>query len=151
MSKMKTIKLIISKQRSEFLPCYSPVTIDKRKDWGDNSDNVQKADNGAFLKISNNEVTHLVQPKEDFSAPIGWVKVEYSEHSKILYSKLPIWVDMKPLREGEICTLQTKDGQIQYEIKEESYICYNDNNGLDPSDPWIQTRKELEKNYYFEV
>lgn len=65
--------LVKSRQRDvKFLWCGSPITIDKRNEWGTNGDNLQIALNGAFLKLkSDTEISHLVQPNEDKTAPVG--------------------------------------------------------------------------------
>lgn len=148
MKKNNTVRLIKSNQIASFLPCKCPITIDKRKDWGDNENNFQRAPSGAFLKVGNNEITHLVQPNEDFTAPIGWRR--YHIPVGDAYEKLPIWVSTKAYVKGDVVTLDTADGLIVYDVKEESYICYNDLNGEhNPADAWVQTRKELEKNYLF--
>lgn len=138
-----------SKQRDvQFLFCKSPVTIDKRSEWGDSADNLQQAPNGAFLKTSSpTEVSHLVQPNADKTAPIGWMPG--SEPG--LFDKLPIWVDDENvLQTGAVKKLTTADGEIEYTAKESSMVCYNDLNGApNEADVWVQTVAAIKKNYEF--
>ncbi|HMT01387.1 MAG TPA: hypothetical protein PKC14_03610 [Candidatus Absconditabacterales bacterium] len=140
-------KKINSKQVNVlFIFCFSPVTIDKSAEWGEN--NNQLGPNGAFLKVNEGEemtISHLVQPNNDNSAPVGWVKVGNNR-----YSKAPIWIDEEPLPMGQTVQIQTLDGTMNYEVKENSYRCYNDKNGeADTSDCWVQTEANLKKNYDF--
>jgi hypothetical protein len=141
------MKKIISKQKNVlFVFCADPITLDKRAEWGNYESNFQQAPNGAFLRIvSETKVSHLVQPKEDKSAPIGWV----SGDSEGLFNKAPIWIDDENiLQKGDAKVLNTADGTINREAKEPSMICYNDNNGQpDKKDVWIQPIKEIEENY----
>lgn len=144
------MKLIQSRQESVlFLFCPSPVTIDKRKSWGDSDANFQKAPNGAFLKVLNdNIVSSLVQPNEDKTAPVGWVATSTPGYFK----KAPIWVGRR-VESGEKVSIKTLDSPepIEYTATEESYICYNDLNGSpDIDDCWIQKGSALAKNYYFD-
>jgi len=142
------MRLILSKQNDiPFVFCASPITIDKRADWGNNLDNLQTAANGAFLKLSSpTEVSHLVQPNEDKSAPIGWVRGS----SPGLFSKSPIWVEEEVLQPGETKKMKTMDGNLNFEVKEPSVVCYNgDETGPDLNDGWVQTVRELRKNYEF--
>ena len=136
-----------SKQRGvQFLFCKSPVTIDKRADWGDGADNLQKAPNGAFLKTSSpTEVSHLVKPNADKTAPIGWIPGS----GPGLFDKLPIWVDDENiLQPGNVKKLKTADGEIEYTAKELSMVCYNDLNGApNEADAWAQTVAAIKKNY----
>ena len=153
MKNVTSIVRVLSKQRNVvFVFCPWPVTIDKRADWGPNADNLQHAPNGAFLKINDDAVTvsHLVQPNADKSAPVGWQQT--TPGTPGLYDKLPIWVDNTELVIGSRVSMQTADGKIQYEIKEPSRVCYNGNeNGADYNDGWVQTVKNLEKNYEFQA
>jgi len=142
------MRLIESKQKNVlFIFCANPCTIDK-KDWG-SKNNMQIAPDGAFFKINEgNEMTvsHLVQPDKEFIAPIGWMKKEEANR----YDKAPIWVeDDHPLEVGSVVTVDTADGKISYEVKETSYLCYNNDKDGRPSDCWVQTEKNLKKNYDF--
>lgn len=140
------MKQIESTQRNvRFVFCPNPVTIDKRDEWGDNPENMQQAPNGAFLKFSSDtEVSHLVQPNDDRSAPVGWVVGDEPG----AFHKAPIWVDEKVLQPGTTKELATLDGDIKYEVTEPSMVCYNDNGG-EPNlnDGWVQTVAQIEKNY----
>lgn len=138
---------ILSKQVAvPFVFCPSPVTIDKRADWGDNADNFQNGPKGAFLKMKSPVlVSHLVQPKADKSAPVGWVQ---NPTGPGLFDKAPIWVEDETLEVGAVKNLNTADGPIQYEVKKPSRVCYNERDGAaDPDDAWVQSVEELEKNY----
>lgn len=138
------MRLIRSKQRNvPFVFCASPVTIDKSADWGPG--NLQNAPNGAFLKMSSpTEVSHLVQPNEDKTAPIGWVPGDGSG----LFNKAPIWVEEEILQPGTSRDVNTLDGMIVYQVREPSMICYNgDEKVANIYDGWIQTVRELTKNY----
>lgn len=140
-------KLLSTQQAILFLFCPSPITIDKSAVWGPG--NLQQGLNGAYLKLDDNgAVSHLVQPNEDNTAPIGWVR-STDDHILPCFDKAPIWIDnQKPLSADDKLSLITKDGTINYEITELSYICFNDLNGQpDTTDSWIQTEKELKKNY----
>ena len=135
---------VLSKQRNvSFIFCSDPITIDKRKSWGESNDNLQIATNGAFLKMKTPfEVSHLVQPNEDKTAPVGWVSVGDG-----LYNKLPIHI-IRKVEAGEIVELNTLDGKITYECKELSAIVCNDCNGSpDENDCWIQSWENIIKNY----
>ena len=138
------MKLIQSKQRGvKFAWCPSPITIDKRGEWGNSADNLQIGKDGAFLKINDdNSVSHLVQPNKDKTAPIGWIAARNG------YDKLPIWVADEVLEVGTIHKMSTADGPIEYSVTEPSRVCYNDD-GSQPNmnDGWAQTEKNLTKNY----
>lgn len=138
-----------SKQRDvQFLFCKSPVTIDKRADWGDSAENLQHGPNGAFLKTSSpTEVSHLVQPNADKTAPIGWMPGS----GPGLFDKLPIWIyDENVLQAGEVKKLMTADGEMEYTAKDLSLVCLNDLNGApNEADAWVQTIAEIRKNYDF--
>ncbi len=139
------MKRVLSKQTNvQFIFCPSPITIDKRAAWGSSHENLQHGPNGAFLKMKSvTEVSHLVQPNEDKTAPVGWVKGS----SPGLFSKSPIWVG-EELQAGTVKVLNTFDGQIHYEVKKPSFVCFNEPNGkVDDTDVWVQTKEELEKNY----
>ena len=142
--------LLKSKQQNiQFVFCPSPITIDKRASWGDNESNFQHGPNGAFLKmVDSATVSHLVQPKDDLSAPIGWVPTWIPTDQLGRFDKSPIWIDDTPIDRGEV-TLNTKDGTIVYTVTEPSYRCYNmlDDGNPDLADSWIQTVRELDKNY----
>jgi hypothetical protein len=63
---------------------------------------------------------------------------------------MPIWVSSEPLEIGTSVPIQTADGTINYEVKEETYLCANDLNGeANPNDTWAQTRVNLDRNYEF--
>ncbi len=141
------MRKLLSKQIGvHFLFCASPVTIDKRAEWGDSADNLQQAPNGAFLKTSSpTEISHLVQPNADKTAPIGWMPGS----APGLFNKLPIWVDDEYLLQvGEVKKLATADGEIEYTAKELSMVCYNDLNGTpNEADAWVQTVAAVKQNY----
>lgn len=131
-----------------FIHCAAPVTIDKRGSWGDDPDNFQKGPKGAFLKMKDAlSVSHLVQPKPDNSAPIGWMPGSVSG----LFNKLPIWVDdEKVIQTGESITINTADGRIKYTAEKPSMVTYNDLCGQpDPDDAWVQKISDIEANYDF--
>lgn len=137
------MRKIESNQRNiNFSFCPSPVTIDKSSEWGPG--NLQNFPDGVFLKHDDvtGEVTHGVQPNEDKSAPVGWTSDENG------FKKLPIWLG-KELEVGTVTGLETLDGPINYEVTEESYLCYNDNGNGEPNlgDSWAQTKVALDKNY----
>lgn len=138
--------LLKSKQQNiRFIFCPSPIIIDKRVSWGNNESNFQHGPNGAFLKmVDDNNVSHLVQPKVDLSAPIGWIPTDDPGR----FDKSPIWIDDTLIDRSEV-TLNTKDGTIVYTVTEPSYRCYNmlDDGNPDLADSWIQTVRELDKNY----
>jgi hypothetical protein len=138
------MKKVKSKQVAEFVFCKDPMTIDKRASWGDSPDNFRRAPNGAFLKLSGDKVANLVQPNEDFSAPVGWIHVEGRN-----FAKEDIWVE--EIEEGVTeVTLKTLDGPITYTISEPSVICYNGQDEPNLKDCWIQTISNLKKNYEYE-
>ncbi|MSR86637.1 hypothetical protein EXS70_00470 [Candidatus Peribacteria bacterium] len=141
------MRKLLSKQRDvRFFFCPSPVTIDKRSEWGNSADNLQQAPNGAFLKTSSDtEISHLVQPNADKTAPIGWMPGSKPG----LYDKLPIWVDdQNILQPGNVKKLRTADGEIEYTAKEPSMVCYNDLNGTpNEADAWVQNVVAVKKNY----
>ena len=141
------MKKIQSRQRNIlFIFCESPITIDKSKEWGAN--NHQLAPNGAFLKVNEGEelsISHLVQPNDSKSSPIGWIKVGENR-----FDKAPIWIEEEQLPIGKTIPIKTADGLINYEVKEAGHLCYNDNNGEpDLNDCWAQTVVNLKKNYEF--
>jgi len=107
-------------------------------------ENLQKAPNGAFLKFSSDtEVSHLVQPNDDKTAPVGWVVGDKAG----LFHKAPIWIG-EVLEVGTTKELSTLDGDIKYDITEPSMVCYNDRNGEpDLSDAWVQSIAQIKKNY----
>jgi hypothetical protein len=142
-----------SKQQNvPFIWCPDPITIDKRSSWGNTDDNLQVAPNGAFLKVyaelnnctTTQVVSHLVQPKEDKSAPIGWVPVQFG-----LFSKEPIWIDNNIIPSGKTYEFRTADGKMVYCLDEDAKVCYNclENGEPDYEDGWLQKVSEIEKNY----
>lgn len=138
------MKLTKSKQRNvRFIWCANPITIDKRAEWGDSSDNLQIGRDGAFLKINDDgSVSHLIQPNADKTAPIGWMKSEEG------FDKLPIWIEEESLQTGAIHKMNTADGPVEYSVVEPSRVCYNDDAGQpNMNDGWVQTEKNLAKNY----
>lgn len=135
------MKQIESNQRNvNFSFCESPVTIDKSAAWGEG--NLQNFPNGVFLKHdASGDVTHGVQPKEDMSAPIGWLKDENG------FKKLPIWIGER-LAPGTTKNLLTLDGPIDYLVAEDSFVCCNDSDGIpNMKDSWVQSVAEINKNY----
>lgn len=142
------MKKIDSHQRNiRFIFCGSPVTIDKRAAWGNNADNLQQGPNGAFLKMKNEtEVSHLVQPNADKTAPVGWIQGD----GPGLFHKEPIWVDEEVLQPGTVKPIMTLDGPIEYEVKTLSQVCYNDKGNLpNQEDSWVQSVEDIKKNYVF--
>jgi len=131
----------------KFVWCESPITIDKS--WG-----FQDAPNGAFLKLNSEctVVSHLVQPNADKTAPVGWIpstdEVIVKNDLKGFFDKAPIWVSEDVINNQE-CKLKTLDGPITYNITEPSVICCNGVDEPDFEDCWVQTVKELEKNYEY--
>lgn len=147
-----SMRYVTSKQVGVlFVFCPSPVVIDKRAAWGPTADNLQEAPKGAFLKMNKvpgkvDVVSHLVQPNADKSAPVGWM----AGSELGLFDKLPIWVDEEILPVGTIRQVNGLDGVMTYEIKEPSVVTYNgDTNGHNPNDGWVQTVKNVQKNYNF--
>ena len=140
-------KVCSTQRNARFFWCASPITIDKRGDWGNRADCFQKAPNGAFLKTcSETEISHLVQPNKDASAPIGWVPG--SEPG--LFDKAPIWIDEdKLLQPGDEIILDTLDGTINYIAYEVSIVCYNDDGTGRPNkaDVWAQPVAQVQQNY----
>lgn len=146
------MRYVTSKQVGvPFVFCPSPVTIDKRAAWGPMADNLQEAPNGAFMKMNKvsgkvDEVSHLVQPNVDKSAPVGWM----AGAEVGLFDKLPIWVDEKVLQPGTKKEVNGLDGVMTYEVQEPSVVTYNgDESGPDLTDDWVQTVKNVQKNYNF--
>ncbi len=142
------MRLVQSKQKNVvFVFCSFPVTIDKRGDWGPDPSNLQIGPNGAFLKMNSpTVVSHLVQPNQEKTAPVGWVQGE----SAGLFNKAPIWVTDEVLQTGTTKQMKTLDGDLNYEVKEPSMVCYNgDQNGPNLNDGWVQTMNNLQKNYEF--
>ena len=139
------MKRALSKQTGvSFIWCGSPVTIDKRAEWGDGGDNMQVAPNGAFLKLkSQTEVSHLVQPNEEKTAPVGWIKGE----SPGLFDKSPIYIGEK-IEAGQTVQISTLDGEMNYTTTELSVMCANEKDGEpDLADQWVQKWSDVEKNY----
>jgi hypothetical protein len=143
------MKLIPSTQIDvAFVLCRSPITIDKRDAWGPAEGNFQQGPKGAFLKMASaSEVSHLVQPKDDMSAPIGW---EVGSGAG-LFSKAPIWVDAV-LPSGEEKKVETADGPITYRFDEPAIVCYNSDDDGNPNlnDGWVQKISALKKNYVYD-
>lgn len=150
------MKFATSKQVNiPFVFCPDPIVIDKRKSWGESSDNFQNGPNGAFLKMKDYKtVSHLVQPNNDKTAPVGWT---YTGQDN-LYNKLPIFIGEK-INKGETKRVKTLDGEINYEAKEDSWVVYNVKNITNPEecgdyepnldDCWVQKESDLIKNYHF--
>lgn len=140
------MKLIQSRQKDvTFIKCPDPVIIDKSKSWGPG--NLQNGPGGAFLKMKNpSTVSHLVQPNDDFSAPIGWV---YTGKEN-LYDKAPIYVGEKVLK-GETKSLHTLDGFINYVADEDSFVvCNQVDEQPNLADSWLIKESQLKKDYFFE-
>ena len=96
---------------------------------------------------SETEVSHLVQPNEDASAPIGWVATDVPGR----FDKAPIYIGDTIHTAGEVLELKTLDGDIKYEVKEDTVLCYNELNG-EPNmkDVWPQPLAQIKKNYIFD-
>lgn len=145
------MKRIMSTQAGVFFAfCSSPVTIDKRAAWGNTADNLQEAPDGAFIKMNEKDgtlsVSHLVQPNEDKSAPVGWIPGSGPNR----FDKEPIWINEKIIDPGVTTTVNGLDGPMEYTFDEPSIICYNgDENGPDLKDGWVQTLTNLKKNYVY--
>lgn len=140
------MKKIQSNQKSvAFIFCESPIIIDKRASWGENDNNLQKGPKGAFLKLNpENEVSHLVQPNKDRSAPVGWIPTNVTGR----FDKAPIYVGNTIFTKGEVLKLETLDGKVTYEVKEDTMLCYNElNKKPNMKDVWPQTIAEIKKNY----
>lgn len=143
------LKRLKSKQRNiRFVFCPFPITLDMRKEWGQSDDNIQHGPRGAFLKLkANGDISHLVQPNDDLSAPVGWQKAEEIGY----FNKNPIWVEDEVLPSGTTKKLVTLDGPITYTATELSMVCYNEVGGApNPDDGWIQTVAEIQKHYFTE-
>lgn len=141
-----TMRLITSKQTGvRFAKCNSPVIIDKSASWG--AGNRQEAPNGAFLKMDDAGLTvsHLVQPNDDWSAPIGWVPTDKAG----IFDKAPIWVTDEVLDVGAKVAVNTADGPMNYDVAEPSMVCFNSGADGQPNsdDGWVQTLVNLKKNY----
>jgi hypothetical protein len=139
------MRRVTSKQVDvRFVWCGFPITIDKRAEWGDKGENIQIALEGAFLKIkAENEVSHLVQPNADKSAPMGWILGSKPG----FFNKQPIYIG-ETIEKGVTVEVETLDGKIIYTTSEKSVICANEKNGQpDMSDQWVQKMSDIEKNY----
>lgn len=145
---------IESKQKfQKFSWCPHPVTIDKSKDWGPG--NMTEFPDGVFLKHdgSTGDVTHGVQPNADKTAPVGWIKSNLTAALMVpstyqYFDKSPIWIEDETLKEDTV--VKTLDGVIEYKYDPlvASVICYNGcANGPYMEDAWVQTVKNIEKNY----
>ena len=135
--------IVTSKQNNvNFIYCSSPITIDKSKDWGGN--NLQVAET-AWLKLnSDNTVSHLVQDNGFESAPLGWFR-----NSNGSFDKSPIYVIIA--LETGIHPVKTKDGDMDYNVTESSYlVCNLLSNKPDYNDCWVMTKKDLLKHYNYE-
>lgn len=140
------LRLIHSKQQGVYFSyCPHPVTIDKSKDWGEG--NKQCFPKGVFFKHDENDanvVTHGVQPNEEGTAPVGWIKDYLGT-----FEKKPILIG-ETLQPGQTKEINTLDGLINYEVKVTSVMCYNRNEdgSADMNDVYVQSLENLEKNYY---
>jgi hypothetical protein len=136
------MKVLSKQQDVQFIWCPNPVTIDKSSEWG--SGNFQNAPNGAFLKMkSPTEVSHLVQPNEDKTAPIGWVATNKPGY----FDKCPIFI-IENLSIGRCVPVNTLDGDIIYDVKVPSCLVCNLVNGQpNYEDCWIQSEEDILKNY----
>jgi hypothetical protein len=93
------------------------------------------------------QVSHLVQPNADKSAPVGWVQGD----GPGLYHKSPIWVTDEVVPANTDVKVKTLDGELNYKYESPSMITYNgDENGPNLNDGWLTTIKDLEKNYEFQ-
>lgn len=138
-------KILKSKQEKVlFIKNKYPFVIDKSKDWG--PDSLQNFPNGGWLKLNDkNEVLHGVQDIGDWSSLIGWEPDDNENYG--YFKKSPIFL-IKQLSLGKH-KIQTLDGIINYEVKENSYLVCNMIKGLkDLNDIYIITKSELLKNYY---
>lgn len=142
------IKVQSRQKLVKFVWCESPITINKS--WG-----FQDAPDGAFLKLNNEltEVSHLVQPNADKSAPVGWIpsldNIVAINNLKGFFDKAPIWVSPSIIN-NQVLKLKTLDGEIPYDIKEPSVIVCNGIDEPDFEDCWVMKLAELQKNYEVE-
>ena len=143
------MKKLISKQTNiAFLTCTDPVTIDKRASWGNNESNLQSAPNGGFLKLKDaTTISHLVQGNADMTAPVGWIPTG----TPGLFDKKPIWIDEQFVPANTPYKLKTLDGEMEYNLAEDAYICYNSKDDGEPdlADVWLQKESDVKKNYIF--
>lgn len=143
------MKKIESNQKNvRFVYCPDPITLDKSKSWGQG--NIQRADNGAFLKLTKEgTVSNLVQPNSDKSAPIGWIASRETQE-KGFFDKKPIFLDdSKVFQPNEQISLDTLDGKMNYSLDKPFVIVYNttDKGEIDQQDCWVMTLENLSKNY----
>jgi hypothetical protein len=133
-----------SKQKDiKFSWCAMPVTVDLSSLWGEG--NLQSFPSGVFLKHdAEGTITHGVQPKEDNSAPVGWIRQEDG-----LYCKEGIWV-LEKLEVGHTVNIDTLDGEMNCVITKPSYLVAN-GTPEEPNqrDTWSQFTTDLVKNYNF--
>lgn len=118
-----------------------PMTLDKSKDWGEG--NIQEFPNGGFLQFQNGKITHGVQPNEDLSAPIGWVKTDEQD----IFKKKNIYAVQNKF---PIVQLKTKDGDMEYQNPNKNgWVCFNqlENNTPDTTDSWFVTNDQFQKLY----
>lgn len=141
-------KLVRSRQRGvEFIFCPYPVTVDKRKSWGDSPQNVQEFPNGVYLKTdSTGNISHGVQPNDtDGKSPLGWSSTEDPRR----FDKLDIWIDDTVIPAMSVTSVKGKDGFMKYEFEEPSYLCHNCNpdGGIDLDDGWVSKVPSVTKDY----
>lgn len=136
------MKKVSSKQAGvRFAFCPDPVTIDKSASWGEG--NFQDFPNGVFLKFKDDgTISHGVQPNEKGDAPVGWQPTDNPE----LFDKLSIWVGEK-VPAGEKRTISTLDGVMDYNFKEDSYLCYNGDEEANLEDCWVIKESDIVENY----
>ena len=142
-------KIASTQKDVRFAWCSSPIAIDKRGEWGNKHENFQEGPKGAFLKFSSEtEISHLVQPNSDKTAPEGWT----ASDKPGLFDKSPIWVEEEILETGTtktVVSLDNPNGMV-YKITEPSVVCYNDRNGEpNKKDAWVQKLSIIKKNYVY--
>ena len=153
--KASNFRIAKSKQApTEFFWCPDPVTIDKSGSWG--AGNFQQAPNGAFLKWDEKKgrISHLVQPNADKTAPIGWKKSPDGDPFLFVKSDIAVIQKFTPPRcgvsvVGELSLkVHTRDGVIEYEVREPSYlVCNLNGDDVDLTDCWVIAEAEFDKNY----
>ena len=125
---------------ARFVRFTSPMVLDRSAEWGPGS--VQSFPNGAFLRLrSNDEVSHGIQPNEDFSAPVGWEPTA----KRGLFRKKDISAER--IEGSGSIVITTLDGPVSCPLP--CYLCANLNyhGEPDPHDRWPRPVAEFEAAY----